>query len=48
VPKKDGKQMGIITKRDIIAADAEETNEVGNAVRPLINIDGETYDRVRN
>ena len=48
MPKKDGKQMGIITKRDIIAADAEETNEVGNAVRPLINIDGETYDRVRN
>ena len=48
MPKKDGKQMGVITKRDIVAADAEETNEVGNAVCPLINIDGETYDRVRN
>lgn len=48
IPKKDGKQLGKITKRDIIAADAEETNEVGNAVRPLTNIDGETYDRVRN
>jgi hypothetical protein len=40
--------MGVITKKDIIAADAEESNEVSNAVRPLINIDGETYDRVRN
>lgn len=48
MPKKDGKQMGVITKKDIVAADAEETNEVGNAVRPLVNIDGETYDRVRN
>jgi hypothetical protein len=33
---------------DILAADAQWSDELSDAVRPLVNIDGETYDRVRN